>query len=300
MTGPRARRLALRALAALAAAAGICAHAALPRLTEWCNSRHDSNVHLVGSESALAAVGVALRDPSSNRALFEALRQPEHGAREWSFEYPAVPAPRLWFNEAQDAGQLVEEIAADPVVAALGIRAIPYRSPYVSDPLWIVPVVMTEYFSSARGHYRYALSDIERSRYDEGLEGLGWRRTGQEILAVPPRHEYASPVRMFRFDAGIYPGSRFFTESPAACGVLRNFDWGLSYAGAPIASPWFCDGPGFIPVERFYNGRWEENASNHRLVSTGDLHAEMIRKGWIPEGRAFCALTPENPHLMWR
>ncbi|MBI2782835.1 MAG: hypothetical protein EPO03_12410 [Porticoccaceae bacterium] len=50
--------------------------------------------------------------------------------------------------------------------------------------------------------------------------------------------------------------------------------------------------PGTRPVWRLYNGRFAQNDSNHRFVTSVDVYRHMMANGWIGEGVVFCEPAP--------
>jgi len=47
---------------------------------------------------------------------------------------------------------------------------------------------------------------------------------------------------------------------------------------------------GTAPVKRVYNGRFAQNDSNHRYMTSDALYAQMLAQGWSGEGTVFCAV----------
>jgi hypothetical protein len=167
-----------------------------------------------------------------------------------------------------------------------------------SEPLVILtylemrPVV--EYFHAELKHYFQTGDYDEQMALDTGVFA-GWARTGVEWLGymaagpTPP----LSPVCRFYGVPSAGLNTHFYSVSAAECAYVaqtwpdkwieetpRAFDvLHLSPESGRCAS-------GTVPVIRFWNARFDVN---HRYVATASAEAEMVAKGWIREGRVWCA-----------
>ena len=88
------------------------------------------------------------------------------------------------------------------------------------------------------------------------------------------------------------PNSHFYTMDATECGAVKtDAGWkfeSYDFNGWPALAGGACP-QGTEPVKRVYNGRWQQNDSNHRYVTTDALYAQMTAKGWSGEGVVFCA-----------
>lgn len=167
-----------------------------------------------------------------------------------------------------------------------------------SEPLVILtylemrPVV--EYYHAELKHYFQTGDYDEQTALDTGVFA-GWSRTGVEWLGymaagpTPP----LSPVCRFYGVPSAGLNTHFYSVNPAECAYVaqtwpdkwieetpRAFDvLHLSPESGRCAS-------GTVPVIRFWNAQFDVN---HRYVATASAEAEMVAKGWIREGRVWCA-----------
>ncbi|MDH5246392.1 MAG: glycoside hydrolase [Betaproteobacteria bacterium] len=156
-------------------------------------------------------------------------------------------------------------------------------------------VSVVEYYHSALDHYFVTQLPGEVSALDSGQQ-RGWARTGRTFGAWPSAADAgsiaANPVCRFYIppDKG---SSHFFSASPAECAaVLRNIETDPNFAGyvqetpsaffaaLPDAASGAC-AQGTVPVYRLWNRRPD---ANHRYTTDRGVRAEMIARGWVPEG----------------
>ncbi|CAH1905802.1 conserved hypothetical protein [Candidatus Nitrotoga sp. HW29] len=157
-----------------------------------------------------------------------------------------------------------------------------------------------EYLNEKTGHYVLLSDSNEIAGVDAGAAGAGWRRTGYIFEAY---HD-SSRADVCRFYAS-GPNSHFFTADAAECNTLRNSNSGWIFekidftVGVPRNGS--CE-PGQSPIYRLYNNRWMFNDSNHRFTSDAVIRDQMLVKGWVDEGIAFCAnysaLVPASSFLV--
>ena len=181
------------------------------------------------------------------------------------------------------------------------------------SPLVPAPVDAVEYYDAARDHYFISASAPDIDALDSGRVS-GWQRTGEtfgvgvdrvsnigiewKYLGLPVCRVYIPPA---------LGDSHFFSASPDECttAVQRYPGFVLETAAAfyaalpdPVtgacgALPGIVDGDWELhPVYRLWNQRLD---SNHRLTTSLQIRAEMIARGWVPEGAgplgvAMCAL----------
>ena len=136
-------------------------------------------------------------------------------------------------------------------------------------------------------------SRAEMAMVESGPAGAGWMRTGRAFAAFgDPRNCTYGCVPVHRFYAP-GPNSHFFTVNEAEAQMLRrpNTGWlheGVAFYAAPPE-------PGCaVPVYRLYNDRWRFNDSNHRFTTSVAARDELVARGWIDEGTAFCATRVDD------
>jgi serine protease len=100
------------------------------------------------------------------------------------------------------------------------------------------------------------------------------------------------PVCRFYGTPGIGPNSHFYTVDADECAaVQRDPGWTLEATDVFFAYP-PGDGDcsdGRRPVLRAYNNRYALNDSNHRYATDAAAYAEILARGWSPEGVVLCA-----------
>ncbi len=145
------------------------------------------------------------------------------------------------------------------------------------------PVV--EYYHAAFDHYFVTDIPDEITKLDNGTF-QGWVRTGESFSA------YASPptgsAGVCRFFSTTFSpkSSHFYTPDANECGVVRaNADWQFEAVVFGVLAPGPAgncpDGTG--AVYRLYNNG-QGAAPNHRYTTSLATRAQMMGKGWIPEG----------------
>ena len=152
-------------------------------------------------------------------------------------------------------------------------------------------VSAVEYYSPALDHY--FISDLapDIDALDSGTIP-GWRRTGLSFFVFPASVAGLNPVCRFYIPPQ-HGDSHFFSASPAECnavssriGVDPNYSGyvletsAAFYVYLPDTRTGACPG-GTTPVYRLWNGRAD---SNHRYTTDPNVRAQMIARGYIPEG----------------
>lgn len=151
-----------------------------------------------------------------------------------------------------------------------------------------------EYYHAGLQHYFITGDYDEQVGLDTGVFS-GWTRTGVELLgymAMSPTPPLSPVCRYYGLpSAGL--NTHFYSVNAAECAYVaqtwpdkwieersRAFDvLHLSPESSRCAS-------GTVPVIRFWNGQFDVN---HRYVVTSNAENEMIAKGWVREGRVWCA-----------
>ena len=155
-----------------------------------------------------------------------------------------------------------------------------------------------EFHHAGLDHYFLSADEGEVDALDRGAFA-GWQRTGQSFEAlrsdmgpegyIPVCRYYGRPER------GL--DSHFYSASDDEClGLGSRYDgaWVLErrdafYAAPADASTGACPGD-TRPVYRLWNARFD---SNHRYTTSAAIKAEMVARGYVPEGYgpddvAFC------------
>jgi Repeat of unknown function (DUF5648) len=146
-------------------------------------------------------------------------------------------------------------------------------------------VPLIEYFHSGFGHYFITSRVDEIAKLDNPY--VGWRRTGAYFNAYASSIADALPVCRFESPAFALKSSHFYTPFAAECAtVLANPDWVLEDAAAFYIAVPASDGScpaEDLPVYRLYNNG-QGGAPSHRYTTDFDVRAQMLTKGWVPEG----------------
>lgn len=144
-------------------------------------------------------------------------------------------------------------------------------------------------------HYFLAADSSEANSLVQGGGGGGWYYSTGIFGAWPldyPAPAAARPV--CRFYSSLV-NSHFYTAGANECELLKQPGSGWAYEGIAFRALVPTNGacyPGTRPVWRLYNGRFAQNDSNHRFVTSVDVYRHMIANGWIGEGVVFCEPAP--------
>jgi hypothetical protein len=272
----------------LACLLGLAAPASHARATRECNTNFDYEVVVDAQEAGRRELLAIVADPARNPAAYERLWEPR-SARETLFDWFPNKVI-LGYERVQDTAEIARSIAADPLLASLGVQHVaPSSQACFAVPLPAVPIEVTEYYNRLLGHYFLSGSSAESAIIDSGGAGEGWERSGEKFAAVAPGL-CGGDRPVFRF-YGPGPNSHFFTVDTVECGTVRRTDSGWQYEGEAFGAQPPQNGacPGRTrPLYRLYNNRASRGDSNHRYVSRLDLYAEMRVQGWIGEGIAMC------------
>ncbi|MCC7217978.1 MAG: hypothetical protein IT517_14470 [Burkholderiales bacterium] len=156
---------------------------------------------------------------------------------------------------------------------------------------------MVEYFHAAFGHYFVTSSAAEIDAIDSG-RFAGWERTGRSFKAYSSSNGFVTGVCRFFTVAFPPKSSHFYTSNTAECQGLQanNRDWSFEAVAFWVQSADANTGScptGTQAVYRLYNNG-QSGAPNHRYTTDPAIRADMMAKGWVPEGFgaegvAFCA-----------
>lgn len=145
---------------------------------------------------------------------------------------------------------------------------------------------VVEYYHAAFNHYFITNIADEIAKLDNGTFA-GWTRTGRSFLAYTSTNGSATPVCRFFTVAFPPKSSHFYSAISAECAGLRsNPDWQYEaeafWVQAANPATGNCP-PGSTAVYRLYNNG-QSGAPNHRYTIDPAVRADMMSKGWIPEG----------------
>ena len=167
-----------------------------------------------------------------------------------------------------------------------------------AEPLPSLPVV--EFYHAGMDHY-FLTQDVGEIRdLDTGVHS-GWARTGGSFLAYTPGGPQGHVSRFYGLpSAGLDTHVYVWTISAEYFNLLwhdLSSAWRLESQNAfePAAVPDAVTGAcpaSTVPVYRLWNQRAD---SNHRYTTDLTTKAEMVARGWVPEGYGpdavfFCAL----------
>lgn len=145
-------------------------------------------------------------------------------------------------------------------------------------------VTLVEYYNAALDHYFMTSLAPEIAALDSGVIA-GWMRTGQSFNAYAAPVVDADPVCRFYLPAP--RNAHFFTASPVECGYLTSLyptfvleSASAFYIPSPDTTTGACPG-GTTPLYRLYNNRPD---TDHRFTTDPAIKAQMVAKGYIPEG----------------
>ena len=155
----------------------------------------------------------------------------------------------------------------------------------VPKPAAPATVNAVEYHHAAFDHYFITTIADEITKLDNGTFA-GWARTGLEFKVFAAGGTSTSPVCRFFSTAFAPKSSHFYTANPTECTTVKsNADWQFEAEVFFVATP-AADGTcaaGTVPVYRLYNNG-QGAAPNHRFTTDLAVRADMLGKGWIPEG----------------
>lgn len=167
----------------------------------------------------------------------------------------------------------------------------------------LVSVTATEFYNATLGHYFLTADSAEAAGIDAGAAGAGWSRTGQLFGAYSPGAAQSGAAKVCRFYGSPTinpatgtrrgPNSHFYTADAAECASVKT-DPGWLYESDAFAIQPVAAGAcptGTTPIKRVYNGRAQQNDSNHRFVVGDAAYQAMTGRGWTGEGVVMCAVN---------
>lgn len=155
-----------------------------------------------------------------------------------------------------------------------------------------------EYYHRDYDHYFVTSLPAEIAALDAGTFA-GWSRTGLSFDVLPLDATGAAGVcRFWSGQTFVTKSSHFYTPFADECEIVKgNHDWTFegSVFAIPLPDAVGACGAATLPVYRLYNDG-QGGAPNHRYTTWPDTRAEMIARGWIPEGAGIgviaCAPAP--------
>jgi len=172
----------------------------------------------------------------------------------------------------------------------------------VSVSLPIVPVLALEFYNAALDHYFVSDLAPDIDALDSGRIA-GWARSGKSFKVWPISMGFLADVCRYYIPPE-HGNSHFFSASPAECAAVaaltgtdpnysgyvletsQVFSVALPDAGGACPNNW-------VPVYRLWNNRAD---SNHRYTTDAAIKAEMIARGYVPEGYGPDAVGMCSPH----
>ena len=142
-----------------------------------------------------------------------------------------------------------------------------------------------EYYHAAFDHYFVTALADEIAKLDNGTF-VGWSRTGRTFNVYAASPSGTAPVCRF-FSVSFAPkSSHFYTPDPGECAKVKtNGNWQFEAVvfSMPIPDALGVCPAATIPVYRLYNNG-QGAAPNHRYTVSTAVRAQMVARGWIPEG----------------
>ena len=205
-----------------------------------------------------------------------------------------IDATRLRVHvSAADYAQPGEIVAAVANVASncnnYASLSIPVRA---SGYAWPATTPIVEYYYAVLDHYFITANPAEIAVLD-GEGPTGWVRTGRSFKAFPA-DSIALPTQVAKAVCRFYGSpaagldSHFYSAARDECDAVRQkFPDAWIFEGSDVFQMVFPDRTtgscpdGTIPVYRLWNQRADVN---HRYTTDPAVQAQMIAKGYVPEG----------------
>lgn len=141
-----------------------------------------------------------------------------------------------------------------------------------------------EYYHAAFDHYFVTSIADEITKLDNGTFA-GWARSGYQFNVYAAGA--AGTVATCRFFSTAFGerSSHFYTPIATECATVKGMpEW--QFEGEVFNLALTADGScaaGSVPLYRLYNDG-QGGAPNHRYTTRTDVRAQMIERGWVPEG----------------
>jgi hypothetical protein len=243
---------------------------------------------LLAFVACIGALSARAADPGHGQALYKQICATCHNAGgnpgpgpimlgAWNAD--AIAAALKTVPEMTDFDGLFKRADLEDIAAYLGglFGIPPPAAPATSDAI--------EYYHAAFDHYFITAIADEITKLDNGTFA-GWARTGRQFKVYAAAGASLSAVCRF-FSTSFSPkSSHFYTALASECTAVKaNPDWQFEAEVLFVAQP-AADGScgsGLVPVYRVYNNG-QGAAPNHRFTTDPSVRADMLAKGWIPEG----------------
>lgn len=150
------------------------------------------------------------------------------------------------------------------------------------------PPSVAEFVNTITEHYLLVRDPAEVAAIDAGAAGPGWKKTGYSFQVALPGDavrdgnacRFYSPSANSHFHTAFAAECEALRANPASGWIFEKLDF-----SAPIPRG-TCE-PAMQPIYRLYNGGTGGDHS-HRYTAAPDVRDEMIARGWVSEGVAFC------------
>lgn len=170
--------------------------------------------------------------------------------------------------------------AGAPQIIAVGGNGVTGGTP---PPAGIATAI--EYYHQEFDHYFMTSIADEISKLDTGFF-KGWTRTGRSFKVSTQKLAGLNVVCRFFSTAFGLKSSHFYTPQVEECAIVKGMaTWQFEDEVFTVQYPNLAGEcpANTIPVYRMYN-EGQGGAPNHRYTTDLAVRAEMLAKGWIPEG----------------
>ena len=236
-----------------------------------------------------ARISFTLRRPDGT-VLITVLATSDQPYFAGGYFYSAVPLPA-----SAPAGQWAVEVT--------------YAGQTQSAPFFVgslnpatVSATVFDFYNTGLDHFFRTANPLEAAAVDAGEAGPGWRRTGDDFLALARDASGFGSSAVCRFYGSMSPGpnSHFYTGVTSECDGLKQLQqttpitqqrWNYEEIAFSILVPvnGVCPPQAPVPVYRLYNNGFFRGDSNHRYTTKSAAYYQQAALGWSREGPAMCA-----------
>ena len=168
----------------------------------------------------------------------------------------------------------------DAVLAANACSGSFYT--FTPEPPATVDVI--EYYNADLDHYFVTGLASEQAVLDAGVQIKGWKRTGHGFKAFANAQAGSSPVCRYYLPPA-HGDSHFYGRGAEECDRVAAYfpDFVLEareFMYMVLPDRGYCP-VATVPVYRVFSNRAD---ANHRYMTDPAVRAEMVGKGWVPEG----------------
>lgn len=153
-----------------------------------------------------------------------------------------------------------------------------------------------EYYHQAFDHYFMTSIPDEIAKLDSGFF-KGWARTGRSFKVSTQKAAGLNVVCRFFSTAFGEKSSHFYTPQVEECAIVKAMPtWQFEDEVFHVQYPTLAGEcpANTIPIYRMYN-QGQGGAPNHRYTTDLAVRAEMLAKGWIPEGEGTIGVIMCSP-----